>query len=233
MGCKCANSNEEAEEEIKVKALNEENINDTEPKSSQLSPNISDSKNLNYTSISNLKNANINSNSYLKTSIGINSFSKNTYNYNPLMTSINMRSAFMNYSQGRKGNNLNDLIIMRKGGAASLKMEIDSLADLKNQKTHYGPENIKQKIIFGRNFMKNYKIGLFKRPTDNSFASFNKSILTDSNWGNSSVGKEKRNENIIFAKHQTKIQVLRELGSNFLNGIKIKLPRDRKIEINK
>lgn len=66
MGCKCANSNEEAEEEIKVKALNEENINDTEPKSSQLSPNISDSKNLNYTSISNLKNANINSNSYIK-----------------------------------------------------------------------------------------------------------------------------------------------------------------------
>ena len=48
MGCKCANSNEEEEEEIKVKGIKEENINETQPKSSQCSPNINDSKHLNY-----------------------------------------------------------------------------------------------------------------------------------------------------------------------------------------
>ena len=48
MGCKCANSNEEEEEEIKAKGITEENINETQPKSSQYSPNINDSKKLNY-----------------------------------------------------------------------------------------------------------------------------------------------------------------------------------------
>ena len=48
MGCKCANSHEEEEEEIKVKGIKEENINETQPKSSQCSPNINDSKHLNY-----------------------------------------------------------------------------------------------------------------------------------------------------------------------------------------
>ena len=48
MGCKCANSKEEEEEEIKVKGIEEENINETQPKSSQCSPNISDIKKLNY-----------------------------------------------------------------------------------------------------------------------------------------------------------------------------------------
>ena len=38
--------------------------------------------------------------------------------------------------------------------------------------------------------------------------------------------------NIIYSRHMTKQQVLRELGSNILSGIKIKLPRRRKVELN-
>ena len=183
--------------------------------------------------INDIDNNMINNSYYLKTSIGINSFNKNSNNYNPLMTTFNIRSKFINYSQGKKRNNLNDSIKMKKRGGTSLKLEIESMIDLNNDKTYFGEENVKQKNIFGKNFIKNYKIGLIKPPINNSLATFNKSILTDSNWGNNSIGKGKQKENIIFAKHHTKQQALRELGKNFLNGIKIKLPRNRKVEINK
>ena len=173
-----------------------------------------------------------NTSSYLKTSIGVNSFSKNNNNYNPLMTSFNLRTAVINLSQGKRGISFNDSITMKKAGASSLKMEIDSLADLRNDKTYYGPENLKQKNIFGRYFMKNYKIGLFKPPNNNILTKFNKNILSDTNWGNKHTEKGQKQENIVFAKHHTKQQALRELGSNILNGIKVKLPRDRKVEIN-
>ena len=219
-------------------------INNTNNNKTFNNYNINDNMNINnpllttndniQININDVDNNMINNNSsYLKTSIGINSFNKNSNNYNPLMTSFNLRSAFMNYSQGRKGNNLNDSIMMKKAGATSLKMEIESVADLRNDKTYFGPENLKQKNIFGRNFMKNYKIALIKTPARNPLAHFNKNILTDANWGNKSVEKRSQKENIVFARHHTKQQALRELGSNILSGIKIKLPRDRKVELNK
>ena len=183
--------------------------------------NVNDTENNNINNLSN----------YLKTSVGINSFNKNSNNYNPLMTSFNLRTGFMNNSQGKRGVSFNDSIMMKKAGATSLKLEIESMADLKNDKTYYGPQNLKQNNIFGKNFMKNYKIGLFKPPVNNSLAVFNKNILTDSNWGNKTGEKGPEKNNIVFARHHTKIQALRELGSNILSGIKIKLPKNRKVEL--
>jgi len=174
---------------------------------------------------------NNNSSVYLRTSRGANSFIKN--NYNPLMTS-EMRS-FMNYSKEKIDNSFKNSIMMKKGGT-SLKLEFESMNDLRNEKTYYGIKNLKQKNLFGKGFMKNYKIGLIKQPINNSIVSLNKDILTDANWGNKiGVGgeKEEKQENIFFAKHHTKQQVMRELGSSFLSGMKVKLPRVRKVEINK
>lgn len=172
---------------------------------------------------------NNNSSIYLKTSGGVNSFIKN--NYNPLMTS-DVRT-FINYSKEKIDNSFKNSIMMKKGGT-SLKLEIESINDLKNDKTNYGIKNLKQKNLFGKGFMKNYKIGLIKQPINNSIVSLNKDILTDSNWGNK-IGGEKgdKQENIFFAKHHTKHQAMRELGSSFLSGMKVKLPRVRKVEINK
>ena len=169
----------------------------------------------------------LNTSPYLKTSVGLNSFNRKTNNYNPLLTS------FMNYNQGKKGINIKNSILMKKPGITSLKMEIDSLQDLRDDKAYYDPENLKQNNIFGRNFMKNYKIALVKSPGKKYLSPFNKNILTDSNWGNQTVQKEKKNENIVFARHHTRQQALRELGNNIFSGIKVKLPRDRKVEINK
>ena len=45
------------------------------------------------------------------------------------------------------------------------------------------------------------------------------------------MSKNMSTGNLLFSKHQTRYQALRELGSNLLNGIKVKLPRDRKVEL--
>ena len=172
---------------------------------------------------------NDNSSIYLKTSGGVNSFIKN--NYNTLMTS-GLRS-FMNNSKEKADNSFRNSIMMKRGGT-SLKLEIESINDLKSDKTYYNIKNLKQNNLFGKGFMKNYKIGLIKQPINNSIVSLNKDILTDANWGNKIGGeKEDKQENIFFAKHHTKQQVMRELGSSFLSGMKVKLPRVRKLEINK
>lgn len=59
----------------------------------------------------------------------------------------------------------------------------------------------------------------------------NKKIITNNGWGSKIIKKNGSYENLLFSKHQTKYQVVRELGSNILNSIKVKLPRNRKINI--
>lgn len=188
--------------------------------------------NLNNTNSNEIDNNNFSS-SYLRSTIGINSYNKNTSNYNPLLTSSNMRSAFLNYGKDKTGPNFNDSITMSKAGMTSLKMELESLKDLRNDRTYYGPGNLKQKNILG-SFMRNTRLTINREPVTNSLTNLNKDILTDGNWGNQiGGGKKDQNENVIYSRHHTKQQVLRELGSNILSGIKVRLPRDRRVELNK
>ena len=164
---------------------------------------------------------------YLKTSGNINSLNRN--NFTPLMTTSFLRTN----TKEKSSINFSNSIMMKKEGMSSLKMEIESLKDLKTDRAFYSLEKIKPQNIFGRDFMKNYKIGLFKKPTNNnSLATLIRNILTDENWGNRIGGtKDDVHDNIIYAKHHTKQQVVRELGSNIFNRTKIKLPRERKVEI--
>ena len=218
-------SNEIKENNIN-KTFNNNNNNYTLNEFTNNNPLLNTTGNLNVNINHDTEN---NSSIYLRTSGGVNSYIKN--NYNPLMTS-DFRS-FMNFSKEKIDNSFKNSIQMKKGGT-SLKLEIDSINDLKNDKTYYNIKNLKQKNLFGKGFIKNYKIGLIRQPINNSIASFNKDILTDANWGNKIGGeKEDKQENIFFAKHHTKQQVMRELGSSFLSGTKVKLPRVRKVEINK
>ena len=196
------------------------------------SDNLNNLNNLNNTNSNETENNNFSS-AYLRSTIGINSYNKNTSNYNPLMTSSNLRSAFLNYGKDKTGANFNDSITMSKAGMTSLKMELESLKDLRNDRTYYGPGNLKQKNILG-SFMRNNRLTINRQPVTNSLTNLNKDILTDGNWGNQiGGGKKDQNENIIYSRHHTKQQVLRELGSTILSGIKVKLPRDRKVELNK
>ena len=58
--------------------------------------------------------------------------------------------------------------------------------------------------------------------------------MITSGWGNDigEMSQYKDKNNVVYSRHMTKQQVLRELGSNILSGIKIRLPRDRKVDIN-
>ena len=157
---------------------------------------------------------------------------------NPLLSSYNNNSS--NINNNLYTTNFDKFITMKKGGMGSLKLELDSLKDLseinhdgfyKNSlTTRYNDIigekfRIKNNSHISRNINTKYK---------NEFGDFNKRILTNKRWGNEiSSNNTNNNLNTVYSKHQTKIQILRELGSNILNGVKIKLPRDRKVNLPK
>ena len=157
---------------------------------------------------------------------------------NPLLSSYNNNSS--NLNNNLYTTNFDKFITMKKGGVGSLKLELDSLKDLseinhdgfyKNSlTTRYNDIigekfRIKNNSHISRNMNTKYK---------NEFGDFNKRILTNKRWGNEiSSNNTNNNINTVYSKHQTKIQILRELGSNILNGVKIKLPRDRKVNLPK
>ena len=149
------------------------------------------------------------------------------------MTSVNMRSAFINYSQDKRGNNFADSIIMKKLGSSSLKMEIDSLQDLKTKPNYRKIKSIKKENLFDKNFIRNNRLGLNNKSRDNPFLAFNKKILTDANFGNAIDQKTTEKENIVISRHLKMQEAFRELGNSMISGLKIKFPRNRKVELSK
>ena len=169
--------------------------------------------------------------SFMKSTIN-NSFSKNNALYNPLMTSFNMRTG--NLSQGKKGNNFNNSIIMKKLGTGSLKLEIESLQDLRSEPIYHKLNSVKKENIFEKNMIKPNKFTIKINSKDNPLYAFNKRILTDKNFGNDLDPKHKdEKQNIITSKHLSIQEAFKELGNTMINGIKIKFPRNRKIELTK
>ena len=170
--------------------------------------------------------------SYMKTAG--NSLTKNSVLYNPIMTSVNMRSAFINFSQDKRGNNFADSIIMKKLGSSSLKMEIDSLQDLKTKPNYRKINSIKKENLFDKNFIRNNKLRLNNKTKENPFLAFNKKILTDANFGNAIDQKNAgEKENIVISRHLNMQEAFRELGNSMISGLKIKFPRNRKVELSK
>ena len=169
--------------------------------------------------------------SFMKSTIN-NSFSKNNALYNPLMTSFNMRTG--NLSQGKKGNNFNNSIIMKKLGTGSLKLEIESLQDLRSEPIYHKLNSVKKENIFEKNMIKPNKFTIKINSKDNPLYAFNKRILTDKNFGNDLDPKHKdEKQNIITSKHLSIQEAFKELGNTMINGIKIKFPRNRKVELTK
>ena len=169
--------------------------------------------------------------SFMKSTIN-NSFSKNNALYNPLMTSFYMRTG--NLSQGKKGNNFNNSIIMKKLGTGSLKLEIESLQDLRSEPIYHKLNSVKKENIFEKNMIKPNKFTIKINSKDNPLYAFNKRILTDKNFGNDLDPKHKdEKQNIITSKHLSIQEAFKELGNTMINGIKIKFPRNRKVELTK
>ena len=169
----------------------------------------------------------INNSSLLKT---FKSNKNQSYNNNSVLYSTP-------YSFRKNGiyNNLTGIIKLNKNGS-SLKNELDSLKDLDDKDDlKYFSIPGKKELISRNIFINNYK-DLFreqkkKTSTINNLNEFNKKIISTKGWGTKTMSKNMSTGNLLFSKHQTRYQALRELGSNLLNGIKVKLPRDRKVEL--
>ena len=171
--------------------------------------------------------------SYIKTSANV-SFNKGSGIYNPLMTSSNVKSAKINFSQDKNRNDFSNSIIMKKMGFGSLKLELESLQDLNNESNYRKLSISKKDNIFGRNFIKSNKFRMNNTSKDNPLYVFNKKILTDANFGNITLSQKRHTEkeNIVTSKHLSKQQAFKELGNTMISGLKIKFPRNRKVELS-
>ena len=155
---------------------------------------------------------------------------------NPLLSSNLNSMVFNRYNESYNSMNMDNSIVMKKMGTGSLKLELESLKDLST----INPELItlpnKRRNILGSSFMRGNKTYKIKPPEKNALSDFNRKIISTAGWGNETGnengGFKDRDKNLVYSRHITKQQVLRELGSNILSGIKIKLPRDRKVDIN-
>ena len=163
---------------------------------------------------------------------------KNSFN-NSLISSINN---FNTLSVSRNNNNINNInsgqfegSIKTKDGISSLKVEFDSLKDLdyKNINNYYSPSRtgMKNINIFGRNYKEIFKNLNKDKNISKDVNELNKKIITNNGWGNKTMRKNMSTGNLLFSKHQTRYQAIREIGNNILNSIKVKLPRNRKIKI--
>ena len=182
----------------------------------------------------NLNNLNsINNSSLLLKSIKSN---KNQSYNNSLLNS----TPFSLMRNGSVDNLSSGFIKLNKNGI-SLKNELDTLKDLdeKTNSNFYPPPDkteINSKNIFLNNYKEIFKEKekeIKKKPDKNNFNEFNKKIILTKGWGVKTMSKNMSTGNLLVSsKHHTRYQALRELGSNLLNGIKVKLPRDRKVDIN-
>jgi len=174
---------------------------------------------------------NINNNSFIKTNKSNISYvfsGKNLY-------STNKMKNISNYSEP-------GLIRLNKNlSSTSLKNEIENLKDLNrgsNINFYPSKNKLKSRNIFVSNYREFFKNLKGKEIKDNTnigknMNELNKKIILNGGWGGAqTLQKNNSTGNLLYSKHLTKYQALRELGSNLLNGIKVKLPRERKVDIN-
>ena len=203
---------------------------------------------LNYNTISELPNPLINQQETIKENdINTNnnnnsSFIKTNKSMNSYYSGNNIYSGSMSrlYNNNMSNFTAPKFIMLNKNcSSTSLKNEIENLKDLNEESNlNIYPSKIKLKSrnIFLDNYKEFYKNKRIKEKTINLIDSrtneLNKKIMINGLWGSQTLQKNKSSGNLLYGKHLTKYQALRELGSNLLTGIKIKLPRDRKVDIN-
>ena len=177
-------------------------------------------------------NNNNNNSSFIKSNKSMNSYYSGNNIYSGSMSRL--------YNNNMSNFTAPKFIMLNKNcSSTSLKNEIENLKDLNEESNlNIYPSKIKLKSrnIFLDNYKEFYKNKRIKEKTINLIDSrtneLNKKIMINGLWGSQTLQKNKSSGNLLYGKHLTKYQALRELGSNLLTGIKIKLPRDRKVDIN-
>ena len=175
---------------------------------------------------------NNNNSSFIKTNKSMNSYYSGNNIYSGSMSRL--------YNNNMSNFTAPKFIMLNKNcSSTSLKNEIENLKDLNEESNlNIYPSKIKLKSrnIFLDNYKEFYKNKRIKEKTINLIDSrtneLNKKIMINGLWGSQTLQKNKSSGNLLYGKHLTKYQALRELGSNLLTGIKRKLPRERKVDIN-
>ena len=189
-------------------------------------PLLTDAQSMNNSNNINVNNINQNINSSLS-------------NNNNFLSS-NFNNTINNNITSYKSINTENSITMKKIGLGSLKLEIENLKDLSTINPDLLSRTNRLKNIFRYDSYKDYKKFRIKPENKiNIFSELNKKIISNRDWGNDLAEKKTENVNIGFndenkriSRHISKQQILRELGSSILSGIKRRLPRDRKVDIN-
>ena len=190
--------------------------------------NNTNNRNINFNISKDNKYNTLNNSSLLRT---LKSYKHQSYNNSFL------NSNYINANKTRNGSydTLQGFIKLNKN-ASSLKNELDSLKDL-DEKTDLNlypkPKkiDIRHKNIFESNYRDFRRLKNKDNQAKNNLNEFNKKIISNQGWGNRTISKNMSTGNLLYSKHHTRYQALRELGSNLLNGIKVKLPRDRKVDV--
>ena len=154
------------------------------------------------------------------------SFSFND-NINPNINSLTTRNNL------HFNSNLSGFIKLKNAHSSSLKLELDSLNDLDNKYKYFSPDMKRKKLenIFSQNYKKIFKKEKLENDASKELDEFNKRIIKNGDWGNTSMKKNVSSQNIILSKHRNKSQLFREFGNQFINNYKLKLPRGRKISV--
>ena len=182
-----------------------------------------------------------NVNSVISSRNNLNKINKKLFN-NCKNTSINDSSTFVNnysYITNRNkqlhifNSNFNDLIKLKNSNSSSVKLELDALNDLDIKYQNFSPQSARKKLdnIFSKKYKNIFKKEKKEKNTSKELNDFNKMILNDIGWGNNTMRKNASSQNLLVSKHQSKLQVFKELGNSFMNNFKLKLPRERKTSI--
>jgi hypothetical protein len=190
--------------------------------------NNTNNRNINFNISKDNKYNTLNNSSLLKT---LKSYKHQSYNNSFL------NSNYINANKTRNGSydTLHGFIKLNKN-TSSLKNELDSLKDLDEKSDlnlYPKPKkiDIRHKNIFESNYRDFRRLKNKDNQAKNNLNEFNKKIISNQGWGNRTISKNMSTGNLLYSKHHTRYQALRELGSNLLNGIKVKLPRDRKVDV--
>ena len=196
-----------------------------------------DNQEINETNLSNINNTINRQNSLNITKNRLfHNMNKKSISMNNSSTLINNNNNSYLTTKGKKlrifNPNLNGFIQIKNANSLSLKLELESLNDLDIKNHFFSPENSNKKLenIFTKKFKTLIKKEKKESEVSKDLNDLNKQIIRDVEWGKT-IKKNMSSQNLLYSKHQSKYQVLKELGSNFINNFKLKLPRERKISV--
>ena len=129
--------------------------------------------------------------------------------------------------------NMNEFIKIKNISHSSLKLELDSLNDLDIKNPIFTPENKRKKLenLFSKKYKDIFKMEKKEDDSSKEINDLNRMIVNDVKWGSFTIRKNISSQNVLFSKHKSQSQIFKELGNNFYNNFKLKLPRERKASV--